>query len=763
MPAASATAAHAMAVSIDGDNNFVTIQAGGSRLRIDPLHKRKVPPQRLIDLLITERRVSTLVGRSGVISELSGWRNEADVISVRCITGRAGTGKTRLAIEACEAAEAEGWVAGFVSSDELERFHRGQNLASWSLPCPVLLVIDYAATSLPVLKSWFASLARNSAPEGSKLRILLLERHADPETGWWADLLRRESLAVGPADLIGNECLRKLMPFGAVEDRRALLAEAMRLAAPLLDPPCQPVAPPPAGENPDFDARLADGRIDNEPLYLLMAGIHGARLGAPAALARERVELADEMVDIETARIRRRALAWGHADQGDFILHVAACITLQNGADLQELPALIREEAAAMEKVLPFPEDQIAEQLCDLLPCYSDRIEPVRPDLIGEAFLLRHVQGNKFRSDDIRSGIVIRAWEREPEAVLQSLVRAAQDFANGNFNHVSVQWLGNLARQPQDLQNLIFLSEIIPDKTLSMIEVSVEVQQKIIENIPSDGSNEEYRANSLNNISILLSHMGSRMDALSAAEEAVNLYQSLSAAPPGAFIPKLAGALNNLSNRLSEVGRWEEALSAAEEAANLYRSLAAAPLGAFMPKLAGALINLSNRLSEVGRREEALPAAEEVVILYRSLAAVRPDAFMPDLALSLNNLSKSFSEVERPEDALSAAEEAVNLYRSLAAGRPDAFMPNLALSLSNLSNCLFDMGKQEEALPVAKEAVQTLLPAAESFPKAFSGKIQYIFGNYIRCVNYLSCEADIEIMRRIYAIDLSLYFRVLNR
>jgi len=37
---------------------------------------------------------------------------------VRCITGGAGAGKTRLAVEACEAAEAKGWVAAFAPSAE---------------------------------------------------------------------------------------------------------------------------------------------------------------------------------------------------------------------------------------------------------------------------------------------------------------------------------------------------------------------------------------------------------------------------------------------------------------------------------------------------------------------------------------------------------------------------------------------------------------------------------------------------------------------
>ena len=66
-----------------------------------------------------------------------------------------------------------------------------QNLVHWALPQDARIVIDYAATSLSVLKDWFALLApERNRQEGGKLRLLLLERQADPEEGWWAELTR---------------------------------------------------------------------------------------------------------------------------------------------------------------------------------------------------------------------------------------------------------------------------------------------------------------------------------------------------------------------------------------------------------------------------------------------------------------------------------------------------------------------------------------------------------------------------------------------
>ena len=66
---------------------------------------------------------------------------------------------------------------------------------------------------------------------------------------------------------------------------------------------------------------------------------------------------------------------------------------------------------------------------------------------------------------------------------------------------------------------------------------------------------------------------------------------------------------------LSELGRRQEALTAAQEAADLYRALARARLEAFTPELATSLNTLANMLSELGRRQEALTAAQEAADL----------------------------------------------------------------------------------------------------------------------------------------------------
>ncbi len=80
-------------------------------------------------------------------------------------------------------------------------------------------------------------------------------------------------------------------------------------------------------------------------------------------------------------------------------------------------------------------------------------------------------------------------------------------------------------------------------------------------------------------------------------------------------------SLNNLGNALLWVGRRDDALSAAQEAADIYRRLAETNPAAYLPDLAGSLTNLGNTLSEVGRRDDAVECWVEVCGLGAPLGA----------------------------------------------------------------------------------------------------------------------------------------------
>jgi len=144
-------------------------------------------------------RAIDLVGRETELASLRCWLKSERPISVRVLTGEAGLGKTRLALELAEKAAADGWQAGFLTRDELARFVGQANLAAWGWNAPVLAVVDYASARASGLNKWLRQLVDHriwsDARTGPQppLRLLLLERHATPDTGtgWWDETFRR--------------------------------------------------------------------------------------------------------------------------------------------------------------------------------------------------------------------------------------------------------------------------------------------------------------------------------------------------------------------------------------------------------------------------------------------------------------------------------------------------------------------------------------------------------------------------------------------
>ena len=706
-------------VQIDGNNNTVTIFAGATRLVLERRHLARAKPETERDLLLTERRATDLVGRDDDLAALAAWLAGPRAITCRCLIARAGTGKTRLAIELCERAEAAGWVAGFARHEELQRFFNQQNLADWRWPKKTLVVVDYAAASASVLRKWLEVLARRPAPK-EPLRLLLLERHADAQMGWWAELARAGGLSgPGPDALLDPPEPIVLPSLARVEARRALLGQAMREAARVLGKTPAPVLPAP-GADAAFERRLADDTINNEPLYLLMAGMVAVTTGAPTALSFSRVDLAMRVAGAERDRLDR--LAGGAGVNLSLFRHLAACVTLQGGCDVEAAKTLVEEEREKIGDKSDTRTDELVELLATALPLPgSGDVDAVRPDLIGEAFLYQHLTTGRAPAQ--QRAIVERAFARAGVPVVTTVVHAAQDLAEGRAEHATVAWLDALASQAEDVPSLAAIAAEVPENTLALRERAAAITARIVAAIRAGDESDPARlpglAGWLNNLSVRLSALGRREAALTAIEEAVAIRRDLAAARPDAFRPDLASSLNNLSNRLAALGRREAALAAIEDAVDLHRALAAARPDAFRPDLAVSLNNLSVQLSNLGRREAALAAIEEAVAIRRDLATARPDAFRPDLAGSLNNLSNRLAALGRREAALAAIEDAVAIYRDLAAARPDALRPDLARSLNNFSVQLANLGRREAALAAIEDAVGLYRDLAAARPDAF--------------------------------------------
>jgi tetratricopeptide (TPR) repeat protein len=723
----------AIAVQITGDHNVVML-AGEARLCMESRHARRTEPRNLRELMWTQVRALDRVGREEELAALRRWmaatRPDRD-ISVHCLTGRAGAGKTRLAIELCEWAEQAGWSAGFVSHDALAVFHAHHNASEWRWPTKTLVVIDYAAASVKALRSYFEAFARGApAPNEPPLRILLLERHADRDAGWWSTLIRPGGISgPGPATLVHAAAPLPLGPIRSIDDRRALLAQAMRLAAPLLETPRPPPPQlPPLGTDPLFDARLADDTIDTEPLFLVMAGIAAVEKGASNALAQGRLDLANDLADAESGRLQRLARASGADDS--LLLHLAACVTLQAGCNLDIAYGMIDQEREALGDRSTTRTDELAALLHNALPpSQGDGIDAVRPDLIGEAFLLK-----ELRPPPRQIEAVERAFGRARQSVIATLVRTAQDHADGAGSHASVMWLTQLAGLMDDPLALMAIGDELPLRSLALGNYAVTTSRRIVDGLAKCVTAEPgllvNLATAANNLSVRLGQIGDLEGAVTAARKSIDIRRSLAAKHPESR-SDLAGSLLNIATTLSATGDLEGAVAAARESVEIYSALAKLCPEKHRSNLASALNALAAQLLHVSDHRAALSAASESVSILRTLATLRPDEFRSYLAASLNTLAWATlgSDLSRSEESLSAAREAVDLYRALAAQRPDTYRPDLATALHTLAAMLIGDGARGDALSVACEAVDVRRALAEQQPEAFNGDLAKSLNN----------------------------------
>ena len=191
-------------IVVTGDGNAVSLRFGDTGV-ILPLKRKQLPPERRrrhvtderlreLDLLVPDAAKLPFVGRERevLLAELRAWLNDGPDISVHALVGRAGTGKTRLALELCRAIDNDPavkgpWVAGFLSPGDLSAVVETSATHDFAWERRTLLVIDYAAQCHSTLARWLDRLAYQKLD--TKLRILLLDREAPTGFGWWHELI----------------------------------------------------------------------------------------------------------------------------------------------------------------------------------------------------------------------------------------------------------------------------------------------------------------------------------------------------------------------------------------------------------------------------------------------------------------------------------------------------------------------------------------------------------------------------------------------
>jgi len=157
--------------------------------------------------------------------------------------------------------------------------------------------------------------------------------------------------------------------------------------------------------------------------------------------------------------------------------------------------------------------------------------------------------------------------------VSQALVRTAQDFAAAGCDE-PVRWLYAVAQASEaDLGALVTIADALPDQTMALRELAVELTQSIADRLRMvviDGEAAEAAdpllGASLSNLGVRLGDLGRREEALAASQEAVDIRRRLAQSRPDAFLPGLATSISVMSDVLAALGRDGEAAKASTHA-----------------------------------------------------------------------------------------------------------------------------------------------------------------------------------------------------
>jgi hypothetical protein len=556
-------------VVVTGDGNTLSFGDTGIML---PLRRKQFPPPdrrrpregepaRELDLLVADSGRLPLIGRHDLRAELQAWCDDVADVSVHALIGRAGTGKTRLAIEFRRAIDNDPagkgeWVAGFLSPTDLNTVVETLATHNFAWERQTLLVVDYAAQCHEASARWLDRLALTEC--ATRLRILLLDREAPEAFGWWQALT-----VLGPPsrrDLFHTLRPRQLPDLSDLEERRALMTAALQAACELRPRTPASTLIPPCGAEADFDRRLAQAQFGN-PLNLVMAGVIALDRGPQAALALRRLDAARQIARRELRRLAD--LARSRHIGNDTMRHIVAFNGLAGGLPIADLGKTIAEELAVSGR----PTDRISE-IVELLEqefpplsgaTQKPRLATIQPDLIGEAVIGVAFTGGPSQEAEAAE-VARRAYALTRDAAAQSLIRLVQDFAYSIEDPSATDaersggrrvmgWLLNLADKIDDPDQLVPLVLSLPERTTILREPAAALTQKLSNYFLNKTHDDNdlvaviYSAALLNNLANRLSALGRREDALTAAEEAVEHYRALAEARPDAFGAEFARCL----------------------------------------------------------------------------------------------------------------------------------------------------------------------------------------------------------------------------
>ncbi|MEO3798695.1 hypothetical protein [Nonomuraea sp. B1E8] len=586
-------------------------------------------------LLAARHAVVPFLGREEELARLRAWAAEPAPLSIAVLTGRAGTGKSRLAGELCAELAGSGWDAGLLPLDTLYdpdprpdtdpepdvdagcAAAGGRAGAALDAVRPTLLVVEHPEPSVPVVGELIRRLAKHG--RNPRVRLLLVAREPG-EPGWWR---RLDTAAGGWLRRLNTTTIQLNTSPLTLPERTEHARAAMKAFA----PGRAALPAPPHLDDPEYGLPL---HVHLAALMRLRDEGEHARGGLlERFVARELEEWAPawpaghQRVDGVTAR-QVMTVDAATARQSVAVVTLTAPAPAELPGLLAAVPGL--RDAASSGPGLDGPVHDVVAWLRRILPGGErlvPRLVPLGPDLVAEQLLsgtegleslvlaLHDLDGRTTRHL-VRMLDVLRvsAGGERVRSALRTLVTArAGSLVEEAVTHPGTR-LGDLVNAvlalfPAEPEVMAGLPVRAGRDRLGLRALDVTLSELAVHRHRARGERTAL-ADALSTVSGRLAAAGRVGEAVAAAAEAVEIH---AAAPPYEEAAGRAEALFGLGACLLLAGEAGGALRPAQEAAARFRILAEDDLR-HADGAARAHHNLACALLENGRLGEAVRAYE---------------------------------------------------------------------------------------------------------------------------------------------------------
>ena len=639
---------------------------------------RRRPEASVTEMLRADAGLVDFRGRDEERRELHAWCNGPEGRGAWLMTGPAGQGKTRLALQLCTELTSTGaWAARILrgpgDAAGVSDLCRRAAAAGRSL----LLIIDYAAEFGAAAFAELVSVLTGDPAQLPRWRLLLLARSSGD---WWqprssggaSATALRPRLVAGGAEVPQRElAVEQLIPdpdarrqvFDQIvaQLRPAVAAFAIEHGMTVADPSDVPdlsvpdlgsalmlhlaaVASllPPAGRplnpaEPTSASDLINGILDLEcQRHWLYAGTAPPRLYRPTEEA-------------------FGGLAGTDKDKGAYVEIAVAAATLAGAPTAHAARQLLTRALG----VSPVQARAIASWLHDLYPAGEANqgetwLPPLQPNLLGEELVARVIRRQQDDGDPPSQLLPRQILGSAPDSLAAGqILRMLTVMIRAGIRHRGIAGLladingrgGLVAEIPDDI-DLTGIAYVLPRACpVNLLGPAAAITAHAIRhhdlNQPGCDSTNPWL---LDNLVHRLLAARQKEEALTAANRAVSAHERLASTSRDAQ-PELAQSLGTLSLCLSMAGRLDEALDPAKRAVAILERLVRIDQRAHLPGLAVSLTILSHAQAGLGR-PEALATGERALAIQERLVPTDPDleGHQAELARSLDNVSLRLAE-----------------------------------------------------------------------------------------------------------------------